>query len=154
MRDVIETKYLAQLPYILGAASLFVVTCVLVGSMYLSRLSRPTTPPMYDSARVVVFEGGDCGACDGFRKTIGRPHQKSELGGKVPLSYYDVSDGQPPKRFQLAGAVGGGLTAVVFDVYGREVARMGPQASLEGFQSNLVPHVRRAVRDLQNANTR
>jgi hypothetical protein len=153
MYDVIEKKYLGHLPYILGATTLLVVTTALAIALYSVRTSRPTTAPLYDSARVVVFETADCDACDVFRKAIGKPHQVSKLGSLVPLSYYDVSDGQPPKRFKLAGEVDGGPTAVIFDIFGREAQRMGVPKDLAAFHSTLMQHVRRAERDLQHVTT-
>jgi hypothetical protein len=148
MHDIIEKKYLGQLPYILAASTLLVVTCCLAGAQYFARNSRPTTPPEFDAVRVVMFETASCPPCDDFRKAVGKPHQSSPLSNKVALSYFDVTDGQPPKRFKISGEVDGG-TAVVFDVYGREAARMGIPKTLADFQSNLMPHVRRAERDLQ-----
>ncbi len=153
MHDIIEKKYLDQLPYILGAGTLFVVTCVLASAQYHARGSRPTTPPEFDSVRVVMFETAGCPPCDDFRKSVGKPHQSSPLNGKISLSYFDVTDGQPPKRFKISGEVDGG-TAVVFDVYGREAARMGIPKTLADFQNNVMPHVRRAERDLQYAAAR
>ena len=91
--------------------------------------------PLAQTPTVVVFETQDCELCEDFRRKIGKPHRASQLGEKAPLTYYDVTEGQPPKRFNLAGAIGHSPTAVVFDVYGREVKRIvGLPKTLDDFQ--------------------
>ena len=150
--DVIETKYLSHLPYLLGAVAVFVCSAFLAASLLYIRASRPTTPPIAQTATVIVFETARCGDCDTFRLQIGRPHQGSDLAEKVPLRYFDASDGGSPKLHVLSGKVGKGPIAVVFDIYGREQARVsGVPETLEDFQRRLMPHVRRAERDLQFA---
>jgi hypothetical protein len=152
--DKIEEKYLGHLPYILGALTMFVCAALLAGALFQVRLSRPQTAPVAETATVVVFETAACTECDEFRSKIGRQHQSSSLAGKVPLRYYDVSDGGPPKKYKLNASVGKGPTAIVFDIYGREQARVDwVPKDLEEFQKRLLPHVRRAERDLEYANS-
>ena len=60
-----------------------------------------------------------------------------------------------PKTFKLAGGIGGAPTTVVFDVYGREVKRLGGvPKSLDDFQAMLKPFMRRAEKDLADAQSR
>ncbi len=150
--DIVEEKYLDRLPHILMATGLFASALALAGLVYLTKAKRPETPPVARTASVVVFESAECEKCDDFRKLIGKPHSASSLSAKVPLSYYDVTDGQPPKRFKLTGEIGYTPAAVVFDVYGREVARItGMPKSFDAFQAILTPAARRAERDLADA---
>jgi hypothetical protein len=150
--DIVEEKYLERLPQLLLAAGLCVVSVILATLVYVSRAPRPDSPPIAMTASVVVFETADCGKCDDFRNLIGRRHTKSELNVKVPLRYYDVTDSQPPKRYKLSFGIGHAPTAVVFDVYGREVARVtGMPKSFDAFQAALMPAVRRADRDIADA---
>ncbi len=150
--DIVEEKYLSRLPFILLAVGLLVTAVGLAALVYLSRGERPLGPPSDVSASVVVFETADCEKCDDFRKQFGKPHSKGPLSTKVPLRYYDVSDGQPPKRYKLNQEIGYAPTAVVFDIYGREVARVtGIPKSFDAFQAILAPAARRAERDLADA---
>jgi hypothetical protein len=153
--EVLETRYLRHLPYLLGALTFLVCSVFLASAMLHTRQSRPTTPPIFDTAQVVVFEKGVCADCDRFRDQIGRPHQNSDLGAKAPLRYYDVTDSSPPKIYALARGIDAGLTAVVFDIFGREQTRVDwlPK-DLEEFQLKLMPHVRRAARDLEVSSAR
>jgi hypothetical protein len=152
--DLIEQKYLKQLPHILGALTIFVVTTVLALALLTVRWSRPDTPPLYHSAVLVVFEGSGCESdCSAFRRTIGRDYGMTPTAEHVPLRYYDSSGGNPPaQHFAVAGRVTRGLTSVVFDIYGREAARWsGLPDSVESFEAFVRPHVRRAQRDLAAA---
>lgn len=153
--EVLETRYLRHLPYLLGAMTFLVCSAFLASALLHIRHSRPTTPPLFDTAQVVVFEKGVCEQCDQFRAQIGRPHQGSELGAKAPLRYYDVTDSAPPKTYTLARGIDAGLTAVVFDIFGREQTRVDwlPK-DLAEFQLKLMPHVRRAARDLEFSTSR
>lgn len=147
--DIVEEKYLDRLPHMLWAGGLCVVAAVMALLVYGSRAVRPVTGPVSRSATVVVFETADCASCDDFRKLIGGPHAQSVFSTRVPLRYFDVTDGQPPKRFKLNGTIDGAPTAVAFDIYGREVARItGLPKSLEAFQAILAPIARRAERDI------
>jgi hypothetical protein len=153
--DLIEAKYLKHLPYLLGAMTVFVCSVFLAATLLKVRASRPDTAPVTETATIVVFETKRCTKCDEFRRTIGRPHQSSELSDRLPLRYYDASDNAKPKSFELASSVGVGPTAVVFDIYGREQARIvGLPSDLEDFQSRMMRHVRRAERDLEYASSR
>lgn len=153
--DIIEEKYLNKLPHILAATALFVISAAMAGLVYHARAARPETAPVATTPSVVVFETTECDLCENFRSKIGKPHRSSALGNVVPLRYYDVTDGQPPKSFKLAGGIGAAPTTVVFDVYGREVKRVtGVPKTLDDFQAMLRPHVRRAERDLADAQTR
>lgn len=152
MLDVIEQKYLKQLPHILGAITIFVVTTALAVSLFWIRASRPTTQPINSNAVLVVFEGGNCEDCVTFRRTIGRAYAGTPTGELIPIRYYDVSGGPPPKRYGIAGDLGDGPTAVVFDIYGRESARWaGLPTSIEKFENFVKPHLRKAQRDLEHA---
>lgn len=147
--NVIEEKYLGQLPLILGAIVLFVVAAAMAGAMFYTRMARPTTPPVSQTATVIVFETLDCDACDDFRRTVGRAYRTSTTGGKAPMRYYDVTDGQPPTRFGLRGEIWTSPTVVVFDVFGREVARInGAPATLVAMEKVVLPQVRRAEKDI------
>lgn len=153
--DIIEEKYLDKLPHILGAAGLLLASSIMAGLAYHARADRPENAPVASTPSVVVFETVECDLCESFRAKIGKPHRSSALNEKVPIRYYDVTDGQPPKSFKLAGGIGASPTAVVFDVYGREVKRVtGVPKTLDDFQSMLRPFVRRAERDLADASTR
>jgi hypothetical protein len=153
--EVLETRYLRHLPYLLGAMTFLVCTVFLAGAMLHIRQSRPTTPPVFDTAQIVVFEKGVCEQCDIFRSQIGRPHQASDLAAKAPLRYYDVTDSSPPKVYALSRGIDHGPTAVVFDIFGREQARVDwMPKDLEDFQLRVIPHVRRAARDLEFATAR
>lgn len=153
--DIIEEKYLDRLPHILGATALLVVSSVMAGLVYHARAARPDTAPVATTPSIVVFETAECDLCEDFRAKIGKPHRSSALSNLVPLRYYDVTDGQPPKSFKLAGGIGASPTTVVFDVYGREVKRVtGVPKTLDDFQSMLRPFVRRAERDLADAQAR
>jgi hypothetical protein len=150
--DIVEEKYLDRLPHILLAVGLLATAVALAALVHLSRGQRPAGPPVASTASVVVFETADCLQCDDFRKLIGKPHTSGTLSAKVPLKYYDVTDGQPPKRYKLNDGIGHAPTAVVFDVYGREVARVtGMPKSFDAFQAILTPIARRADRDLADA---
>jgi hypothetical protein len=152
MRDVIEQKYLKTLPLILGVTTGLVVALVLAWAVYVQRAGRPTTAPLNASATVVVFETADCALCEAFRSKIGKPYRSSAFSSDAPLRFYDITDGPPPKRYQIAGEIWDIPTAVVFDVYGREVARVrGVPDDLGRFQDLVRPHVRRAERDLAYA---
>jgi hypothetical protein len=153
--DLIEEKYLDKLPHILVAAALLVISSGMAGLVYHARADRPATTPVSTTPSVVVFETTECDLCESFRSKIGKPHRSSAFGAQVPLRYYDVTDGQPPKSFKLAGGIGHTPTTVVFDVYGREVKRLGGvPKSLDEFQGILKPFVRRAEKDLADAQTR
>jgi hypothetical protein len=154
--DLIEKKYVKQLPHILGAITLCVVSILLALSLFAVRASRPVAAPISDGPVLVVFErgeGGECNDCYKFRKTIGRDYSNTATASLVPLRYYDISDDSPPpRRYGLAGGVGVGPTAVVFDVFGREAARWaGLPGSVDAFESFVKPHLRRAQRDLAAA---
>jgi hypothetical protein len=150
--DIVEEKYLDKLPMLLLAVGLLATAVGLAALVYVTRVDRPTGPPVAHSASVVVFETADCLKCDDFRKQFGKPHTVGPLSAKVPLRYYDVTDGQPPRKYKLSGEIGYAPTAVVFDIYGREVARVtGMPKSFDAFQALLVPAARRAERDLAEA---
>jgi hypothetical protein len=152
MLEVIEQKYLKQLPHILGALTLFVVTVALALALVWVRASRPDTPPVFDRPVVMVFEDHPCAACVEFRRTIARSYASTPTGEAVGLRYWDISGGPPPKRYGLRNDVWGGPTTVVFDVFGREAARLdGLPKSAEAFEGFIKPHLRRAQRDLEHA---
>jgi hypothetical protein len=152
MLDVIERKYLKQLPHILGALTLLVVASALAAALFWIRASRPTTEPINTTAVVVVFEGADCQGCDAFRRQIGRPYQGSPTGELAPLRYYDLTGGPPPRRYGLRSDIGSTPTTVIFDVFGREAARWaGMPGTVEAFEAFVKPHLRRAQRDLEHA---
>lgn len=154
MLDLIEKKYLKQLPHILGALTVLAVVAVLSVAMLSVRWSRPETAPKFDSAVLVVFEGVGCDDdCSTFRRTIARAYAATSTAELVPLRYFDSTDGDPPaRRYAVSGRVSKGLTAVVFDVYGREAARWaGLPGSIEAFEAFVRPHVRKAQRDLAAA---
>jgi thioredoxin-related protein len=147
--DIFEEKYLDRLPHILLAVGLLATAVALATLVYLSRAVRPTSKPVATTASVVVFETASCLKCEDFRKQIGKPHNLGSLSAKVPLKYFDVTDEQPPKRFKITGDIDEAPTAVVFDIYGREVARItGMPKSFDAFQAVLVPIMRRAERDV------
>lgn len=155
MFDLIERKYLKQLPHILGALTIFAVTAMLSLALLSVRWSRPDTPPINDAPVLVVFEGRGCKDCATFRRTIGNGYSATATAEMVPLRYYDSSDGDaPPRRYGIKGRVNSGLNAVVFDVYGREAARWsGLPDSVESFEAFVRPHVRKAQRDLAAASS-
>ncbi len=150
--DIVEEKYLDRLPYILGAIGLLATAIALAALVYITRGQRPSGPPVTTTANIVVFESADCLRCDDFRKMIGKPHSTGSLGAKVPIKYFDVTDGQPPKRYKLNDEIGYTPTAVVFDVFGREVARVtGMPKSFDHFEAMLLPIAKRADRDVADA---
>jgi hypothetical protein len=152
--DLIEKKYLNQLPHILGALTVLAVVAALSVALLSVRWSRPDGAPKFDSAVLVVFEGRGCDdECSTFRRTIARAYASTPTAELVPLRYYDSSDGDPPaRRYAVARRVTRGMNAVVFDVYGRESARWsGLPTSVEAFEAFVRPHVRKAQRDLAAA---
>jgi hypothetical protein len=150
--ELIENRYLAYLPYLLGALTLFFCSAFLAGALLFIRASRPDTPPITATATVIVFETAHCETCDAFRSQIGKPHQGSELAQKAPLRYYDASEGSTPRRYTLARSIDDAPIAVVFDIYGREQARVtGVPDTLADFQRRLLPHIKRAERDYEFA---
>jgi hypothetical protein len=152
MLEVIEQKYLKQLPHILGALTIFFVASSLALALLWARASRPDMPPLFEKPVVMVFEQYPCQPCVDFRKTIARSYASTSTGELVGLRYWDLSGGLPPRRYALSGDVDGGPTTVVFDVFGREAGRFhGLPKSTEAFEAFIKPHLRRAQRDLEHA---
>lgn len=149
MLDWIENKYLGRLPLLLGALIVLAVSGVLAFAVHAHRPEIPTGPRLSDGAYVIVFEISPCERCEKFRDGIGKAYQKSDLGQKAPIRYFDITDGPPPKRFQLRGEVYTVPSVVVFDPYGREFDRTnGAPATLDVLTGMARAAARKAERDL------
>jgi hypothetical protein len=150
MKDIVEEKYVGTLPFILGAGVLLVVSLLLAFAVYAEKSGRPAGGPLYDSAFMMVFERADCAKCDEFRATVAKKYLAGPFAGKVGMKYFDVTDGQPPKRYKLKSHVAGSPTIVVFDVYGREEKRYdGVPTSVETLETFAYYADKRAAYEVQ-----
>lgn len=148
MLDVIEKRYLGKLPLLLGALVILVVCGVLGMAVYAHRPEAPTGPRLAEGAFAIAFEVSPCEKCDDFRQKIGKAYQRSPAGGSTPLRYFDISDGQPPKRFRLKSEVYYHPTVLFFDPYGREMDRVtGAPANVEVLVKMAGSVARRAERE-------
>jgi hypothetical protein len=150
MSDTAIDSHLKSLPMLFGALGVAVACGVLAVAVLLHRGERPKGDPIAHQATIVVFERDRCRLCDDFRTDIGKAYQQSDVAGDVSLKYYDLSDGQPPKRYTFKKSLDVMPTAVVFDIWGREYGRVvGVPETAEPLVSIARSAARRAERDLQ-----
>lgn len=134
-----------NLRIILGAGTLAVV-CSLLG--VLAWLHRPLAPDgeaVLGSPQFVMFETDKCAWCEKFRRQTARDYQATEYASHAPLKYMSVDDGPPPKRYRLSSFSRSPML-VLFDQYGRELARLEKEpASSEAVEAM----VRRNLRNIK-----
>lgn len=112
-----------NLRLILAAGSLAVV-CSLLGALaWLHKPLAPDGEPVLGSPQLVMFETEKCGWCEKFRRKTARDYQSTEYASLAPLKYMSVDDGPPPKRYRLSSFSASPML-VLFDQYGRELARI------------------------------
>lgn len=112
-----------DLRIILGAGTLAVV-CSLLG--LLAWLNRPLPPDgeaVLGTPQLVMFETDKCGWCENFRRGTARDYETTEYASHAPLRFMSIDDGPPPKRYRLSSFSPSPML-VLFDQYGRELARM------------------------------
>lgn len=148
MSEAISDGHLRNLPAIYVALGIAVASGVLALAIIAHRGDKPNGPPVSSQASIVVFESDRCPRCDDFRDRVTRPYQQSEVSSRVPLKYYDITDGPPPRRWQLRAEIGDTPTAVAFDIFNREISRRsGVPESVEEIVSLAQSAARRAERD-------
>ena len=148
MSEAISEGHLRNLPAIYVALGIAVASGVLALAIVAHRGDKPTGAPVSSQATIVVFERDKCDRCDKFRDTVSRPYQLSEVSSKVPLKYFDVTDGPPPRRWQLRAEIDVAPTAVAFDIFNREIARQtGVPQSAEDIIGLAQWAARKAERD-------
>ncbi len=153
--EAISEAHLRNLPAIFVALGIAVASGVLGLAVIAHRGDKPAGPPVASQATIIVFERDKCGNCDRFRDLVSRPYQLSEIAGRVPLKYYDITDGPPPSRWQLRSEVDSAPTAVSFDIFNREIGRVtGVPATADDVISLATAAARRAERDNERYNNR
>jgi hypothetical protein len=146
--DTISEAHLRNLPAMYVALGIAVASGVLALAVVVHRGDKPVGPPVASQATIVVFERDKCNRCEQFRDVVTRPYQLSDVAGRVPLKYYDITDGPPPRRWQLRAEIGGTPTAVSFDIFNREIGRFtGVPTSAGDIISLAQTAARRADRD-------
>ena len=123
MSEAISEGHLRNLPAIYVALGIAVASGVLALAVVAHRGDKPAGPPVSSQATIVVFESDKCERCDRFRDVVSRPYQMSDVASKVPLKYFDITDGPPPRRWQLRAEIDSTPTAVAFDIFNREIGR-------------------------------
>lgn len=148
MSEAIGDAHLRNLPAIYVALGIAVASGVLALAIIAHRGDKPVGPPVSSQASIVVFESDKCRRCEQFRDLVTRPYQLSDVSSKVPLKYYDITDGPPPRRWQLRSEIGGTPTAVAFDIFNREIGRQsGVPESVDDIINLAQMAARRAERD-------
>lgn len=151
--EAVSEGHLRNLPAIYVALGIAVASGVLALAVVAHRGDKPDGPPVSSYASIVVFESDHCPRCETFRDMVTRPYLQSEISSKVPLKYYDITDGPPPRRWQLRSEIGGTPTAVAFDIFNRETARhSGVPVSVDDIISMAQTAARRASRDNERYN--
>ncbi len=112
-----------NLQILLGAGTLAVVSSLLGVLAWVHRPLPPDGEPVLGSAQLVMFETEKCDWCDKFRRKTARDYLSSEYASQAPIMYMSVDDGPPPKRYRLSSFSRSPML-VLFDQYGRELARL------------------------------
>ena len=130
-----------------------VASGVLALAIIAHRGDKPLGDPVSNQATLIVFERDKCLRCDKFRDVMTRPYQQSAIAGKVPMRYFDVTDGPPPARYLLKSEVPGTPTTVAFDIFNREIGRVnGMPESVDDLIALAETAARRADRDNERYN--
>lgn len=130
-------EYDRRLRMILGAASLAVVSLILVGLAFLHRPLPPDGEAVLGTPQFVVFETESCSWCQNFRRKAAREYQGTDYANRAPLRFMSVDDGPPPARYRL-NSFSPTPMLVLFDKYGRELARMEKEPANSEVLESLV----------------
>jgi hypothetical protein len=112
-----------NLRLLLGAGTLAVVSSLLGVLAWVHKPLPPDGDPVLGSPQLVMFETDKCGWCENFRRKAAREYLSTEASSRAPLKYMSVDDGPPPKRYRL-DSFSRSPMLVLFDQYGRELARL------------------------------
>lgn len=134
-----------QLRIILGAGALAVVSSILGVLAWLHKPLAPDGEPVLGSPQLVMFETDKCGWCEKFRRKIARDYQSTECASRAPLKFMSVDDGPPPKRYRLASFAPSPML-VLFDQYGRELARLEKEPASSEVIEQMVRRNLRGIR--------
>ncbi len=126
-----------NLTFLLGAATLSVICAGLGGLAYLARPLPPDGDPILGTAQLVMFETDLCSWCEQFRRKTARQYQSTDYAQRAPLRFMSVDDGPPPKRYRLTSFRPAPML-VLFDEYGRELARLEKEPASSEIVETLV----------------
>lgn len=155
MSEAVSEAHLRNLPAIYAALGVAVASGVLALAVIAHRGDAPEGAPISNQGSIVVFESDKCPNCETFRDVVSRPYQLSGIAAKVSLKYFDVTDGPPPRRWQLRSEISHTPTAVSFDIFNREIGRItGVPSSVDDIVNLAAAAARRAERDNERYNNK
>lgn len=140
-------QYVAKLHILLIAGGILAASIGLALAIHIQTPEAVDGGPISETALLIVYETDHCPACDTFREQAGRAYRKSDLQDKAPLIYRPIESARKPAPYRLKGPVNNGLTAVLFDRYGREVARFdAPVSNAPQLIGDVGRFIKRALR--------